>query len=373
MKKYLSLILIFSALSCKTDKKDGVRIAGTISKAKGHMLYLGELTEKGTKKLDSVKLDAEGDFEFYADIQNYNYLKLSLEDLGAIQLVVTPHDNINVTSDASDINKFSISGSEESLLLKSFNARLREFDSTFSEINAVYQEYEDEGKVNLDSVKLVLQKQYSDAARKRSEYVRSFVEKNPSSVVALSATQFLDKNRDIALLQKVDSMLYRQYPGSPYTKRFHEYVAKLSGILPVGSEAPDFTATDPQGKSISLSSFKGKIVLLDFWASWCKPCRAEAPELVEIYHKYRKKGFEIFSFSLDADKKSWINAIKEDKLSWMHVSDQGEWRSPVLKLYHVESIPFMCLLDKDGKILAKGITLEDLELKLQELLGQMNS
>jgi thiol-disulfide isomerase/thioredoxin len=372
MKKYLPLIFLPAALSCNMATREGVRIYGTIEKSKGHILYLEELTQQGPVKLDSTELEADGGFEFFKKVSDYSYLRLNLKGLGTIQLIVTPQDTIHITAQASDMNRFTFTGSEESRLLKAFNEKIRGFDSVFEEINAVYRQHEEESNVNMDSLQIVLQKEYYATLARRSEYVRSVIEKNPGSLVSLSASQFLDKNRDLDLFRKVDSALVKKYPSSVYVKKFHDHVVRISSILPVGTLAPELTGQTPDGKSLSLSSLRNKIVLLDFWASWCKPCRAEAPRLVEIYSRYRNKDFEILGFSLDNDKSSWVKAIKDDKLTWSHLSDLKEWKSPVVKLYSIESIPFTCLIDKEGRILAKGLTSHDLESKLDQLLGEKN-
>jgi thiol-disulfide isomerase/thioredoxin len=118
-----------------------------------------------------------------------------------------------------------------------------------------------------------------------------------------------------------------------------------------------------------LSSLKGKVVLIDFWASWCGPCRKENPNVVRIYNKYHNEGFEIFGVSLDRNRDSWLKAIKNDNLSWIHVSDLKYWQSEGARLYGVNSIPFTVLLDKDGKILAKGLRGKSLEDKLEEIFN----
>ena len=138
----------------------------------------------------------------------------------------------------------------------------------------------------------------------------------------------------------------------------------------IGQVAPDIELTTPDGKKVKPSDFRGKYLLLDFWASWCMPCRRENPNVVRMYKKYKDKGFEILGISLDRDKNKWIQAIKSDGLVWHHGSDLKGWQSEAAKLYGVSSIPNTFLLDKEGRIIAKGLRGPTLEQKLKELLGE---
>lgn len=136
----------------------------------------------------------------------------------------------------------------------------------------------------------------------------------------------------------------------------------------MNNEAPDFTLNDTDGHPVSLSSFKGSYVLVDFWASWCPPCRQENPDIVRTYHKYHSKGFSILSVSLDDEKDKWIEAIEKDGLDWPQVSDLKGWQSHVVDLYGLRGIPMNFLLDKEGRIIDKGLRAELLEKKLAEEL-----
>ena len=139
--------------------------------------------------------------------------------------------------------------------------------------------------------------------------------------------------------------------------------------MEIGGEAPELTLNTPEGTPLSLSSYKGKIVLIDFWASWCGPCRRENPHVVELYKKYKNKGFDVLGVSLDSNKDAWVAAIEKDGLAWKHISDLGGWNSSAAKLYGVTSIPRTFLIDKEGKIIAKNLRGEQLTNKLKEILG----
>lgn len=214
---------------------------------------------------------------------------------------------------------------------------------------------------------------------------RQFINDHMRSPAVLAALNRINPQQDLPLFQQVKDSLRLSIPNSEYFAGFRDQVdrmaqqalaakqqeemqAKLDNLIPVGSEAPDFTQNTPEGKPFSLSSLRGKVVLVDFWASWCRPCRMENPNVVKAYKQYHAKGFDVLGVSLDKTKDAWTNAIKQDGLTWHHVSDLAYWNNAVAQQYGVSSIPFSILVDRDGKVLAKNLRGPALEAKLAEVL-----
>ncbi len=198
-------------------------------------------------------------------------------------------------------------------------------------------------------------------------------------ITAGTGVYVLNPEKDISYYLKVDSSLSKNYPEYEPVVTLHEQVKEMIAYLErskpsaAGSgekaEAPEISLPSPEGDTIKLSSTRGSIVLLDFWAAWCGPCRKENPNLVKAYNKYQGKGFQIYQVSLDKTKEAWIKGIQDDKLErWIHVSDVKYWNSSVVPLYKIESIPANYLLDKEGRIIASNLRGDALQRKLDEYL-----
>ena len=199
--------------------------------------------------------------------------------------------------------------------------------------------------------------------------VRNLINDKPASLVSLIAVQQLeDPSKYYAEFESVEKGMAELMPNSEY----HQWISGIMGPFRATQprqEAPEILMENPDGTPVALTSLRGKVVLLDFWASWCRPCRAENPNVVRMYNKYNDQGFEVFSVSLDKDKGRWVQAIEKDGLDWTHVSDLAWWNSAAAKTYNVHSIPATFLLDREGKIIAKNLRGPALEAKLSEIFG----
>ena len=221
--------------------------------------------------------------------------------------------------------------------------------------------------LRIDSMSNELERPYTQLVNEHNQYLKDFIEKHPSSFASLAAIQQLQPEEFMETYFKLDDGLFAKYPNSKYIKAFHEGVSS-SRKLAVGTMAPEIYMNTPAERPLALSSLKGRVVLIDFWASWCGPCRAENPNVVKAYKKYQSKGFDIYSVSLDKDMEKWKQAIKADGLTWSsHVCDFKFWQSPVVALYNFNAIPTNVLIDREGKILAKNLRGEALEAKLAEI------
>ena len=178
----------------------------------------------------------------------------------------------------------------------------------------------------------------------------------------------MDPEKFVDVYKALDKGLSAKYPRDANVKMFHDVVDKMLATTK-GQQAPEIDLPSPDGTNIALSSFKGKVVLIDFWASWCGPCRKEMPNVVKAYAKFKNKGFEIYGVSLDQDKDRWVEAIKKDGITWPQVSDLKQWDCLPAKQYGVQGIPYTVLLDKEGKIIGKNLRGEELEKAVENALA----
>jgi len=210
--------------------------------------------------------------------------------------------------------------------------------------------------------------EYEEGEKKVEELQKEFVKANATSPVSAFLVRNMYGYKTLAEMQEGLAMLDSTLAPSPYYMALVERINKLEKVA-VGKVAPDFTMNDVDGQPLSLSAYKGKYVLIDFWASWCGPCRRENPHVVELYNEFNDKGFEILGVSLDQKKEAWLKAIEDDQLTWNQVSDLKGWKNEVAQLYGVSSIPHTVLLDKEGKIVAKNLRGDELRTKVAELLN----
>lgn len=339
----------------------------------GEKLYLEELSPTGVKVVDTATVSESGEFAFDNITPQIGFYNIKAGEGNFATVILDSAETIVVEGNARDLgNTYSASGSKDMEIFWDLNEKAKINYRQRDSLSKVYQAYMNSGQgaKDMEQMQAKLQHQFDSIVNVHEKYVRSVIDNNPGSFANLMAIRQLNPEENPEYYQKVTESLYKKYPNSQFVAMLHDEY-KATSRTAIGAVAPEITLPTPEGNTLSLSSLRGKVVLLDFWASWCKPCRVENPNVVRLYNKYKDKGFTVFSVSLDKSKEDWVEAIKKDNLSWPnHVSDLKMWDTPMVELYNFNGIPQTFLIDREGKIIAKNLRGEELEKKLAELFGK---
>jgi len=360
-------IFFFSALfllACNSQKKESSVIAGQLQNAANQKVYFERITAQGDVPVDSAVTDANGKFTLANGAAGLDYYMLRTGKQNVAYLVLKGGESLTVSGDASNLeHSYQVEGSEDTKLL----VQMKRYEQQLSDsMNKIYAAFRNDNPFSKDSAGAALQAGYDSLIR---NYALGLVRNHLTSLVSLSATQYLNKQRDAALFEELNDSLKKALGDNPYVTTFSKMVDDMKR-LPPGSMAPEINLPSPEGKEIALSTLKGKVVVIDFWASWCGPCRREMPEMVVLYKNFKSRGLEIYGVSLDDNADAWKNAITHDNMQWIQVSELKKWDSKVAALYGIEEIPQTILLDREGRIVAKGLSMEELKIKMQELLAK---
>lgn len=377
MKKiaYLGLVLAI-ATSCQQKKHGAFVVTGVIENAPGKKVVLMESPYSDAQPvvLDSTVLKDKGSFTLRGRANEEGIYRLII-DKGPDVILINDNNSIKVHVDVNDYRNYSVEGSPAS---ESLHKLFEDYRAKDSAIAVSFK--------NIDSIKTLpgqdtlaerLQTKNDQQIGDLNKMLKDFIDKSPSPAAALYALGIASQTIPN---QEIISMV------NGTAKRFPEHagLAKIKSLLAVktatpstsaastyallNKQAPDLTMNDVNGKPVSVSNFRGKYLLIDFWASWCGPCRQENPNVVAAYNQFKNKNFTILGVSLDQDKASWQKAIAKDHLSWTHMSDLKQWESAAVQAYGFDGIPFNVLVDPTGKIIASSLRGEELEKKLGEVL-----
>ena len=373
------LVTAVVIMACNSHQQQGI-ISGKIEGAGGKTIYLESFINNRSVRTDSTVAGADGAFTIVPGRKlELNFYRL-LVDEEFVTLITDSTESPEVTANLSDFSKsLHINGSIESETLQELETNSEPFDNKDVELRK---------KITAPGIspeeKSMLNQELINNRKSRTDYIKTWLETHSASPSALLAIQHLDPRTDMSLFNKVFSDLEKPMGHSILYKGIKQQVQMFmtkdkgteqgggaqGGGNVAGKPAPEIALSDPKGNIRKLSDLKGKTVLIDFWASWCGPCRRENPNVVKAYQKYNKDGFEVFSVSLDKAKEPWLKAIADDGLIWPnHVSDLKYWDCEAAGTYGVRSIPFTVLVDKEGNIIGHNFRGPMLEEKLKAIYG----
>lgn len=330
------------------------------------MIYLEERGDSKLVAIDSVE-STDGSFSFSGDISlaEIRYIKIGEERTR--RSFFLEGSEVEIKGKANDLSKATVTGSASNDLYQSFKDGSTVFNDQYSELYEAYKEAE---KAEDEAKMTEIDEKWEAVDQEKATYSKKFVNDNINSVLGpFIAYQELTMDPDMELLASISKGMNPEIAESKYGVQFIDRYNTLESVS-IGKTAIDFSQAMPNGDSMALSDLKGQYVLIDFWASWCGPCRSENPNVVKLYDDYKDKGFEIMGVSFDTKQDRWEQAIADDGLTWHQVSDLGGWGNAAGKLYGVRSIPHTVLLDRDQKIIAKNLRGDELREKIASLLDE---
>jgi len=383
---WLTAVVLLIVQACGSNTNE-FTIDGNLSNASGEKIFLMELTTDGTNKIDSVNVGENGQFRFSGYTPVAKFFLVQTDPRNSVTLVVEPGDEIELSGNIQNLGEeYQVEGSEGSREIMKLRRRMEKTIASLDSLGKIYRENKD--TEDMQALRSRLNKSSQQIINSQKSYTKEFIDRNIHSLASLMALYqqigprsfVLNPKEDFKYFARVDSALMANYPNSGPVKSLHSQVEDIrkriqsdeasQKRLAVGNKAPEISLPNPQGDTVELSQLRGNYVLLDFWASWCKPCRVENPNLVKAYKRYSNQDFEIYQVSLDKQRQAWLDAIEKDNLDWYHVSDLQFWNSAAAQKYNIRSIPANFLLNKEGEIIDKNLRGDDLQAKLNELFSR---
>ena len=328
-------------------------------------VLLEEIGPTEVSTVDTLRVAEDSTFRYGLEDVAPGFYRINFYGRQYVNLILDK-ESVRVTADGDRPDGLAtVEGSTDTDHFNAVNDIMQHMQTQISDMNADYLKARADGDT---ATMNEIEQQWQQVEEQNSAKIKNKIKEMGTSLAVFYAVNYLDAEQEFSFLKELADTFQVARPDSRYTQQFVAQVNTLSQLA-VGMPAPDIALPNPEGDTLRLSSLRGKYVMIDFWAAWCKPCRMENPNVVRLYDQYKDKGFEIYGVSLDRTKDAWVEAIADDQLTWQHVSDLKYFNSEAAALYSINAIPATVLLDKEGKIIAKNLRGEALAAKLAEIFG----
>jgi peroxiredoxin len=370
--KYIFLIGLFLSLMGCQDEHDGYAIKGNVNDLEtGKMIYISQIDAASQPQIiDSV---ATEDGKFSLDLPNVDSPKLSFLSIPGLEgnvMFISENETIEFEIYKDSLQSSRVTGGRENEVFSEYLDHLKGLNQQMMKLRMTLSQQLSSTR---DSATIMnLQKEEEAMRLKDMEFKKNMIRNNPDVLASvLAVTDMLSMGAPASEVREYYEMLSPELKQTSFGTNLKTALDKRS-VTEIGSKAPQFSGPDPEGNELALNDLLGKVTLIDFWAAWCKPCREENPNIVNVYNKYHDQGFNVIGISLDREdqRDRWLQAIKDDNLTWPQISHLQFWDEPIAQLYGIRAIPAAFILDENGVIVARDVRGPDLERVVKDLLSK---
>jgi len=375
MKKIALLAFVVLISSCKKKTSEYSITATAEGFEEGTEVYINGISQSNRPFVIDTAVIEKGKFQIkLPPSESYDFNYINFKNVNGNLLYIAENHPIQMTIFKDSINSSIVKGGPDNESFFTYIKKIRAFGDEKVKLNTQYKIAS--SLKESEKIQAIFARQKT-LAEEEKQFRLSTANNNPNTIVGILALgdvmnmKILPPNEIKEKFNSLTDTLKNSRLGKDLFARIGNAIARASEKrIDIGSVAEDFSAPTPEGKTLSLKKSLGKITILDFWASWCKPCRMENPNVVKVYNKYHNKGLNIIGVSLDRKQEAWVKAIDDDNLTWNHVSNLKFWQEPIARAYGVRSIPATFILDENGNVIAKNLRGPALEQKISELLGE---
>ncbi len=366
----LSASLVLISLLLFSQRNYNLRITADITGLEDTTsLQFTGLTQDGMEYIDYKDAIPGEPFELNTRIGGAGFHQLTITKDDYVVIITQPGESIHLEVDMADPENPTVKGSPATELFYEFLPQFLAYEGEKDSLEKVFTEAFEAGEAISEEQQEAMVEQYYEKEARQKQIIADLLEAHPDKLTGLMFAELIDGEDHFGVMHSYAVSIYKEYPDNDFAEDYYNRMMAQAETA-VGERAPNLQLPGKSGQPLALHDIQGEVIMLNFWASWCSHCRRENQLNVDLYNKYKDDGLEIFSVSLDRDRDAWLDAIEKDSLNWPgHVSDLKGWDSKAKDIYNVRSVPYIILINEEGRIIDKGLRAEKLEEKMEELFG----